>query len=100
MPNYVTEIRYAVARDEVQRPERPRQWWQLKSEKFDTEWWERRTFERKASALAIIWKHRDQDHMGSYKFTLFRVVRRFLAPPKLLTKTPDGPAPQQEARVP
>ena len=96
MPNYVTEVRYAVARDEVQRPDRKREWWQLRSDKFDSDWWERRTWERKASALAVLWKYRDQDHTGHYKFTLFKVTRRFIAPEQMMTKTPNG----QEARVP
>lgn len=97
MPNYTTEVRYAVARDNVQTAGRKREWWQLRADKFDTEWWERRTFERKASALAVIWKYRDQDSQGNYKYTLFKVVRRYVAPTEMMQKTSNG---GQEARVP
>jgi hypothetical protein len=77
-----TEVRFAVARDDA-KPVLSgggqlgsRKWWQLRREEFATDWDERKLFDRRASALAIIWRQRDNDSQGHYRFVLVRVIRK------------------------
>ena len=75
------EMRYAVARDEYDLRDmaKPptREWWQLKDDRFARECDTRRLFARQASALAVIWAHRDQNHHHGerFKYVLVRVMR-------------------------
>jgi hypothetical protein len=74
-----TEIRYAVSR-RVRNPKKQglpeTDWWQLQRDEFRSNWDTRKLFERTASALAVIWKHRDMDNTDCYKYTLHRVTRK------------------------
>jgi hypothetical protein len=75
-------LRYAVARDEQERasddkpPTVKRLWWQMKSERFESDWESRKLFEHKADALALIWRSRASDvHHKHYTFHLVKVTR-------------------------
>ncbi len=91
------ETRFAVARDESRESGVVREWWQLPREAFAREWDTRKLFTRRASALAVIWKYRDQDHSDRYRFVLVCVTRDFSNPGPI--PAPPGPT-QEEARVP
>jgi hypothetical protein len=77
------EVRYAVRRDDKRTKDTPRSsWWHWKpQEEFYQDWDDRKLFERKDSALAVIWKERDKDHQNRYTFVLVRVTREVLASP-------------------
>ncbi len=90
------ETRYAVARDENRNGKVTREWWQVQRDAFAREWDARKLFTRKASALAIIWRNRDADHVTHYRFVLVCVTRDFSEPGPI-------PCPSErplEARVP
>jgi hypothetical protein len=77
-------IRYAVARDprinNTDNTAAPkydkgqRTWWELRREDWGS-WDLRRLFEKKSSALALIWKYRDLD-ANRYRYTLIKVTRK------------------------
>lgn len=88
------ETRFAVRRDQ---PTTGRiEWWHWQPrEEFNRDWDDRKLFERRESALAVIWRQRDIDHQGHYRFVLIRVTRNFDAPaPRPRAE------PAQERRVP
>jgi hypothetical protein len=74
------EVRYAVRRDEKRTKSCPTPrslWWHWKpQEEFEEDWHDRKLFERKASALAVIWEYRDQDYQNHYTFVLVKVTRK------------------------
>jgi hypothetical protein len=80
------EIRYAVARDSKGE----RMWWQVKEENFRSSWDTRKLFERKSSALAVLWRHRDIDHHDNYKHVLVKVVRKYPAPQETAKQQPSS----------